>query len=173
MFLGSGAITVSGIKAEQTWPQPVSCGCWTVLLLQEASCRVAVLAEAPLLGLILQRVNKLNPKIIHCCLLTANNSEFEVRWDHTVLKTLGSSTAPAEQGSFPNCEFACCTAPLPRRDPLALSGVRGFLDGPGANRYVVNVCELDLNGFTSLRTSTEKNLNSAVCKHTQKLICLR
>lgn len=67
-----------------------------------------MLAEVPLLGLILQRINKFNPEFIHCCLLTANNLDFEVRWDHAVLRTLGkervSSTAPAEQGSFQTCE---------------------------------------------------------------------
>lgn len=65
---------------------------------------MGVLAEELLLGLILQRVNKLNPKFIRCCLLTANNSDLEARWDHAVLRPLGkdkvSSAAPAEQGSF-------------------------------------------------------------------------
>lgn len=89
-------------------------------------------AEAALLGLILQKVNKLNPKFIHCCLLRANNSDFEVRWDHAVLRTLGkgkgSSTAPADQGSFQSREqlpFAEAPALSSRMDPVGLSGVRG------------------------------------------------
>lgn len=64
----------------------------------------AGLAKTPLLSLTLWRVNKLNPTFIQCCLLRANNSDFEVWWVRAVLGTLRKDKAPStgsvEQGTF-------------------------------------------------------------------------
>lgn len=77
--------------------------------------QLGVLAKTPLLGLTLWRVNKLNPTFIQCCLLTANKSDFEVKWVRAVLGTLrkdkASSTGSAEQGTFQTHEQQLCSQP--------------------------------------------------------------
>lgn len=121
----------------------------------------AGLAKTPLLSLTLWRVNKLNPTFIQRCLLRANNSDFEVRWVHTVLGTLRKDKAPgtgsAEQGTFQTHEQQLCSQPAlpavqhfhPELIPWACQ-VYECPDGPDENGNVVNVCAFDLSRFTSL-----------------------
>lgn len=112
------------------------------------------MAEAPFLGTFLWKVNKLNPKFIHCCLLTANQSDVEVRWHCALPRVLGiDKNSLCRAGQFPSL-----SASLPDVQHPWLARDLKRLGGPGE----LNLYAFDLNG---LPTSTEKSLRSGA--HTE------